>query len=375
MNKIKKYILYGCGWRGEQFWYNFRNVEIEYCIDREIEVFHEKKVFRIEDAPNIEKYIIIVAMDGAYYREVSKLLKKKGLVEFHNFINYKAFNKKVVIINTNCYGIVYKDFLCKSSEFMQRYYVYELPWIHNNMDGIIPSEALEACDLYIHQDIRADNSYSYRLSDEYILPKLKKDCLKFTVPNLVGMGKWCFPQDNNYRKKKKIGSREVSLFMGDSLIDSAYNKKKDINYIRKSYMDVMAIPKEYVEHLFKEFFVKLIMREQMWDVKISDFIFENYKYMKIFYDSNHPTEIVMREICRRMAKKLGINDVDNAMINYSLNWLEGFVLPTVKEALGCTFVEKYIRNDKNNFLHLSNKKLDLDEYIREYIYWTYDDKI
>lgn len=55
--------------------------------------------------------------------------------------------------------------------------------------------------------------------------------------------------------------------------------------------------------------------------------------------------------------------------------VEMFVLPAVKKALGLTFEQKYVRTHNRlnwpNRDKLGDGRLDLEGYIREYVFWKY----
>lgn len=57
----------------------------------------------IEHAKNISKYKIVVAAVWGTYLKIKGILRERGLVEFENFIWSLAFNKKIVVMNMNCY--------------------------------------------------------------------------------------------------------------------------------------------------------------------------------------------------------------------------------------------------------------------------------
>lgn len=366
MLDMKKYVLYGAGWYAEKFLYRFKEKDrIEYCIDRYKKgFFHGYPIYELEDAPDIKHYTILVTAVWEYYGSIRDALKKKGLVEFVDFLWAEAFGKKITIINANCYEGFYRRCLCMSRSFTEEYIVWNVPQIQLNKERCIQEELLEACDLYIHQDIRPDNSFSYKLSDEYILPRLKTGCRTVTVPNLVGMGKWNFPS----ARQREVREGKPLLFWRDAILDAACEQYGSLTEIKRYVMSEELISENTVRELFSEFLSKLEKRERNWDITISDYILQNYKTQKIFYDIDHLADGVMQEIGRRLWRKLGITDVDGK-VEYLLNWNEMFTFSCVKKALGLTYEEKYIRKGRDL---LWGTEMDIDEYIREYAWRFYD---
>lgn len=68
---------------------------------------------------------------------------------------------------------------------------------------------------------------------------------------------------------------------------------------------------------------------------------------------------------------MGLSDYQDIAIERRLNWVEMFIYPDVCEGLGLEYgVDGFIR--ENADYRLSNKPMNIDEYIREYIYVTRD---
>lgn len=369
---MRKYVLYGTGWYAEQFLYNFKEKDrVAYCIDGfRTGTFHGLPIFTLEAAPALKSHKIIVTVVWENYIEIKKRLKETGLTEFQDYIWADAFDKKIAVINANCHGEFYKRYLYQSKSFTDEYIIWDVPELQVQKDSCIPEELLKACDLFIHQDIRPDNSVGYKFSDEYILPLLESRCRTIVVPNMVGMGKWNFP--TAVRKEYRYGCH--AMFWRDSVLDDAYSKYKNVKDIKKYVSSPDVYPEEKVRELFEACRIRLEEREKNWDVKISDYIFKNYQTEKLFYDYDHASDSVMQEIGRRLCDKLGIRDISGKLI-YPLNWEESFTFPYVKKALGIQYEETYIRETGKKEIIFNRKKMDLEEYIREYVWWFYGDYI
>lgn len=369
---MKKYILYGAGWQAEKFLYTFHEKEsIAYCIDKfRTGTFHGIPIYTLDQAPDLLRYKIIVVATWDNYEQIRIDLVNKGLTEFLDFIWHEALGKKIAVINANCHGEFYKRYLGQSNLFTKEYIIWYTPALHLRKTDSIPEQLLMVCDLFIHQDIRPQNKFGYKFSDEYILPRLKDGCRTITVPNLVGMGKWNFP--TAIEKEYRYGTR--AMFCRDSVLDTAYQQNKSIVGIKEYITSPDVFPAEKVKRLFEECIAKLKEREKNWDIKISDYILEHYKTEKLFYDYDHAADGVMQEIGKRLCKLLKITDIKQKL-KYPLNWEESFTFPYVKAALGIKYEETYIRDQGTVDIILNSKKMDLEEYIREYIWWFYGDYI
>lgn len=376
----RKLVIYGTGWEGEKFLYNLIadigekecKEQIIYCIDAvHTGSFHGIPIYTLENAPDLEKYYVIVAMIYETYSKIITLLENKGLKQFENFIWSRCYQKKLVVINANCHGGALKTYLEKSQNFKKRYCIYPMPEIQDNVKKCIDDEIMNEIDLYIHQDIRVDNSVDYLLSDEYIIPRLKKECNTLCIPNLVGNGYGIFQTQTGEIfsievKNSSIG--KLHLFYRDKLIDEAYQKYqlKTVSRII-DYINTYNFSEETVIEKFNAMIKKLYQREQNWDIKITDYIVENYRTTSMFVDCCHPSQELMLEICRRVAGVLGIEDIHEEDTSIVLG-IEAFVWPSIRKHLGILWEKKTVRKYCSNSVYGSIDTLDIEEYIREYIY-------
>lgn len=377
----KRYVLYGAGWEAERFYYRFdERDQIEFVIDANKKgTFHGLDIYRFEDIPgNLKKHIIIIATEIEPYFSIRKLLKAN---EYNHYIWSKVIGgsdgRKIVVVNANCYGRVYKEYLLSNQQFNEHYRIIDIPAIHEYAKydtGDIPRELLEACDVYIHQDVRTENQFSFFLSDEYILPQLKKECISITVPNLVGFGRFLFPTMQGAFKKIDIAGSTWAPFLEDTFIDSLYQEHHDINELIEHIISDSSLTDNEIIKIFEECMIKLKKREEKWDIKISDFILENYKDEKLFSDVNHPTPYLMKEICERLGRYIGLEG-KTENIKEDLGGVEGFVWPFVKNALGLRWSQEHVRRNNVSLFwtKLVGESLDIREYILEYVWWKYEE--
>jgi len=187
---MKKYVLYGASFEAERFLYYNKTIlsEVAYCIDRSRKgTFHDIPIRTIEEATDIKKYFVIVTTIWDFFREIKAELEKRNMREFQDFIWGRLYGKKLVVINANCYKNALEAYLQANDKFRQKYALYPLPTIYENIEKELGDDLLKRCDVYIHQDIRKENKYGYKFSDEYTVPLLKEDCLNIVMPNLVGI--------------------------------------------------------------------------------------------------------------------------------------------------------------------------------------------
>lgn len=272
------------------------------------------------------------------------------------------------MLHGNCHMDVIKSFLLSSQKFKDSYCVYPNLLIQNIEEKCLDEEVLQNLDLFIHQDIRSDNRFGYKLSDAYILPKLKENCLQITVPNLFGMGGVIFPQSVFFNKYNHVlaGNREGFFPHADIVIDKAVREGKGIQEILEQIKGEAFSREEILNH-FHAGMEKIAERELNWDIKIYDFIMDNYKKVKLFFNIGHPTNTVIKEISLGILKMLEISD-EISCSNYDMDYYEEPVYDCVKKELGLEWQESEIRK---RGAKMEDHKMTIEEYVKEYLFWCY----
>lgn len=251
---MEKYILYGTGMEAENFL--FQNVGIKrnivFCFDREKkEKFHDLDVFQFDKSYILkEKYKIIVAVGNKeIFDEIAHILCNVGMKEWEDFIWSKTFNKKVVLINANCHGLAIQNYLEQSNTFCNNYFIYPVPAVHLNKDKELSKDLIKNVDVFIHQDIKPDNSISYKLSDEYIRKYLSPTVLDICIPNFVGMGKWMFSNLGGLDKisKTAAGCRHVTLI--DYVLDEATKCCNTLEEYKNFWNDIFIVKRNYINFI------------------------------------------------------------------------------------------------------------------------------
>lgn len=219
-----------------------------------------------------------------------------------------GMKKKIVLINANCHGRVLAEFLKLSKSFDEYYEIVPVPEIQLNIEKRIAPELLRRADVFIHQVIRSNNSIAYELSDEATSAQLSGGVLDITIPNLVGFGKWIYPNLGSII----MDENGNNLVFQDEILEKAYmyvTDKKDLDaYV--AFLNEYEMNVDLREIKEKEM-QKLREREVLWDVKIVDFIQEYYQTIPMFVDAGHPTKRLMYEVGCQVLKLLEIkNDVD-----------------------------------------------------------------
>lgn len=380
--KIREVSILGTGLDGTKCAYYLHNHKIPIkCFlnnNSEIDTFMGYSVYEPDDMKlSKEDYVIIAVRTISEYLELSKQLHNMGMKEFKNYIYYKWIGKKLVLLHGNCHMSVIHSYLESSKKFSERYAIYPNPRICNNKDGYIKNQVFENCDVWIHQNIRKDNEFGYYLSDEYM-----KNCFldgnvypkEIIIPNLLGLGKAFFPQSSWNKRNEKINNGYDGNGMfphADFVIDECVKQGKTTEEIVGYCRSNAALNKDLILNNFKEYMGKIKQREESWNVKIYNFIIDNYQKEKLFYDEGHPTNIIMKKISLDILYELEIyeEDIDT---NKQMDDHEDPVYPAVRQALNLSWEERKIR-ESQRAKKMSNQ-MDFEEYIKEYLFWNYKTK-
>lgn len=366
----KKYVLYGIGVEAEYFLYRNQDVlqNISFCIDRkDVNTFYGLEVYHLDEVDLLQiidnHYLIVAAGEDRSFEEIKKVLCRYGLKEWEHFIWSKAFRRKVVVINANCHGGAVKKYLSQSASFSNGYMIYPTMAVHLS-EGVIDIDLLRHTDVYIHQDIRKENSIGYQLSDEYVQQFLPKGVMDICIPNLVGMGKWMYPSLGELDKVSNPGKESIYVLYRDLVLDEAAKKCHTYEKIKRFWMDY-----KYEESRMKNDFVtcmnKLKEREKNWDIKIYDYIMENYRTIPCFTDASHPSKYVMKVIGRQIARIMDLTDIEDDEYESNLG-LKVPIMNSIAEYFQLDF--QVPCESRKDYLGKVTE-VEIDDYIKAYIWW------
>lgn len=320
----------------------------------------------------IQNYYTVVATSETVYHEIKVQLESIGKKEFEDFCYFKVYKKKMAIIYGNCHIIPLKEALLYSEEFNNDYGIYPLDLIQvlaasGNIQEY--SKAFEYCDLFIHQCIRVDNKYGYNYSSEFLMNKVKKNCIILSIPNLYGMPKFYFPQIYADINNCKTNNHQLYSFR-DKYIDEMFQEGKSIDYMIQKIMYDEFEDRAQIISRYDIFLQKLHQREDNLDIKISKWIYQSIEDYQLFYDYNHPTSIVFGYITKQILMCLGYKDI---YIDYErLTMLDNYEVPVYGQVMNdfnMKWSNSYLRKFTKN--SLTNTPITLREYVNQYIVWNY----
>ena len=364
----ERIILYGCGEEAKRFYLqNYNKYEIVFAIDKNAEtlrLFYRVPVFVLDEVRSkIRDTKIMIAMNSSNYQAVKKNLLELGLKENEDFVWWKE--KLKAIIYGNCHMNVIKEILLSSSEFKRRYTLN----MHsvNSLDEKVLENDLAYADLVISQDIKDDNKLKVPGVNDI---KKRTMGVVLTIPNLYGMN-FFYPQLCGKINIDLSFYNSVHVNMngrGDSFVEDSYENGCDILTVINQIKSGNVYDSVHVKKLFKNTMGKLKERELYCDISISDFIEEKYQIRQLFYEPQHPTNLVLFEKANRILQKL-----DMCRINWDksrvspMNGMDGkeiFIYGCVKKELGLKFEQDQIRNNYSQTL--TGAPYCIEEWVEDY---------
>lgn len=354
-SKKNEIILFGAGIKAEKFLIKHSDVLITSVWDN----YKTGKFYNYSiQKPAYKENIFIVVACGEGYFGIKQQLEEMGYKEFENFIYDDLYEKKVTICYGNCHASFIKIRLEECKAFSDQYAFYPLPPVQMLDINILNDNLLKNIDLFLYQDIRDENKYGVEYGVSNIISRISSKCKMVCFPNLYGLPECLFPQ----LSPSYFQGIDRRLFpYKDKNIEQWMKEGKTKNEIVSFIQDGGVYRKEKILMMWDKFCEKISKREENWDVKIADFVFENYQKRRIFYDKWHPTEELLTEIARRILLYMNIPADEFVKRRVFFDNYESFIYKDVRDALGIDFREKYIRKYDLNSLFL--RKMDIYDYV------------
>ena len=255
----------------------------------------------------------------------------------------------------------------KSHEFVEEYYLMVSQPVHRlgmverqqGMNKLI----LKSLNLFIYQNVSDDNIYSPKLSSKYLLNELREGCKTICIPNIYFAG--YFPNNKKYGinpcvDKAKFGN---GLIPYQDILEDELLKGSSLNKVYRKVTDINSINPSDIWRNFQNSLDELKKREVQCDIKVVDYIEENYQREKLFYAVNHPSNSMLKYAIEQILEQLFDKKIVINMDDVEpLNIVEEIIYPGVKETLKLQFTaDKFIFHKK-----VANEPLEIFDYIKYY---------
>lgn len=276
--------------------------------------------------------------------------------------------KKICILYGNCHMSAIRDVLQSVPEFIDSYTIFPVKAIQEvKSPAYFQSEAFHTCDVFIHQSIQLNNRYGKEYASENIIKQLSYGCQVISVPNLYHLPVCFFPQ---YINKEEFMWQGSTIFFRDALLDFAYNRGYRLQEALELYRGKKR-PQEVwrlldLDEMFESFVRKVRLREEDWNIKIVDFILENYQSQQLFFDPNHPTPVLIKQISKGILHYLNIRFEEDYLDSLDVLRLDAYEMPicsAVKEHFHMAFDQEIMRLTGKKVMQIP---MDISKYIKEY---------
>ena len=293
---------------------------------------------------NLADVMLLVACPVYEYMQLAARFRSKGMEEFTDFKWYKFYDKKVCLINANCHGPWIKAGLITHPAFSDTYAIHpHLAFSEGMPQGMhtpLADDTLRNVDLLLTQHMKSDNTLSATYADENVLSKISDSTKVIFIPNFYAWGTGIYQTQN---LKIINGWKGDSGFYDDELLDLAYQKvyRRDIKSIWE-FIQTYEMDATRIHEKFEQMVEHLKQREKRWNIKIVDWMVQNYGKTPIYLDLGHPTSIVMWLVCKGILYLLGIQQDDSLRQAYENEYymgLGGIIPPCVAETLKISYAD------------------------------------
>jgi hypothetical protein len=249
----------------------------------------------------------------------------------------KEERKKLCLIYANCQRDLIKSHLELSEDFVDNYDFGAIPYHFKAIQDrfIIPEEILEQTGLFIYQPV--SNKYG-KQSTDYILNQLPSDCLSISFPYIYFNGYHPqFTKLDSHNLAQRFLNDGSNL--GDSnvitLVKEGYSAEEIVKKVREDNF----YSSEFVSQNIEQTLAELGRREKETDIKIADFVQQNYQKQYLFYIPPHPANLIGFYVVNQILEKLAFKQLSKPHPVEQLVGVRLPIYPSVIQTLKLDFIE------------------------------------
>lgn len=393
-NKLTKseIVLFGAGIVAERFYEKYHNVfNIVYVVSNLKKEWGPKKFMGEIDVVRYDKDIIgenqyLVVCGPIAFREIELQLIEDGREMYKDYIESEIAEllyseKKIALFYGQCILRDIHTCLLNYEPFTNEYESVFTQIVMGQLKMLnrVLMYVKDICDLYVYTPKVLDRDSVYAISRE----ELPKDCKVVSISNLVVPIYW--PEINT-----KMGEfNPYYLYPYGTVRDTVYGhtlyRHEDLN-INKMVAEGID-KKEILKILSDEDFynrkqvdrsVNLCMKlisvaENSVDVKIHDFLNDNYRKIWLYQNFLHPQKIVIMEYIRRFLEKIsvdtsGLEELSDQIPTHTHHGGDVPIYPSVIKHLELDFIP----DDFKYEVMVGNgiAEMTFEEYMEHYIDYT-----
>lgn len=274
-------------------------------LDRELPELIER--FRNENFRLYRNYVFYENILHDNYFDLMKYITLYSTEEIIESLIFLKRYKKLYFVNGNCQTDLLFEYLQRNKEFASKYVYLNIPSIHVFDSKILDIDKyLKYIDLIITQPIKETNKFETKLSTPYLNKNKNENCILITISNITS--RLYYPQ---YGKTKNVNNFSIlgkALFTyPDANINNYLSQGVSVNEIKRRLNTIDFYSKDFLDAYCEEQLADFQKREADCDVKMYDFIKDNYSKRRCFHSFNHPCRFVVQELSRRVLTYLNMN--------------------------------------------------------------------
>ena len=359
----KRIVLFGAGILAKEFYNKYKDkLNFAFCVTNDIREWGDKKFcgeldIKQYSKQNIGSEYYVVLCNYFSFGEISIQLDSDDFIVFEEYVDSKIAesildNKKLLFFYGSC---ILRDIY---------YYMKNIPAFMDKYTSVFlqvkPEETMfdvrrlyngrKVCDVYVYARKLIDLSKPYNMQRE----DLPADCKMIGVSNVTFNGYWPqIVQDIEHHSEEWIFRLNERF---DSHFWHLMYCRKDANITElvkkgkwpEEIYEIVSAEDFYEEKDIKKYlricFKTLKMAERGLDVKIGDFIINNYKEELLYQDFTHPKKKIAWEYVKQIlacldVKEPKLKEIEQESPEYMHQASDIPVYPSVARILGMDWIK------------------------------------
>jgi len=317
------------------------------------------------------------------YDKLYSVIESIGEITEEEWKYYKK-RKKLIVFHGSCHSEFLGALLSLHPKIKKEYRIICAPRSHLNNSNRADSlyvfksacsyeknvDLFKQIDVFIYQ--KKPDFYD-EMDVKYIENNLSASCekIKISFLNFTGYFIQC-RNDKEYQNRRSLYSLHYKDYYIDKLIKRGMTSQQILECIKEEDF----IKEERIWDLVHMSVENLKYLDAESDVKIGDFIADNFQKEQLFYDPGHPTNKVLIEYANRIIRYIVGESVEplesynsyemmlSALPGVAMYSRSTIIYPCVLRALG---LKKYEKSFRVNTISYFTEMLSFDEYVLEYI--------
>ncbi len=323
----KDIVLFGTGNIAKEFYTKYKNIaKIKYFTSNGSSEFFDLEKMDISDVYKQKNVFIVLccSLDDIRYK-LERQLQDNGMEYLKNYVDYDLAEaamdnekEKVMLFIGVCHQQIVCNCISRCSNvfgvFIHRNLIFsdDCVQVRKKID-IISNYAICIVIPTMHDDVEL-NKLCKQLDDRTTIVSMPfiYYSLYFLQSNWFMHGP--YQQDEMFLRnvisyRVDIQPYLYYLFDDDNLV-SMVKKNMTTSEIVSTVSDENFYSKEYVDKMLKRTLRLIEISEQQSDIKICDWMIDNYKKIKIYRDKYHFNNQLIYEYAKRIMNYLGCSDIN-----------------------------------------------------------------